>query len=350
MQTGGRLVEDEKVAAFAVRFFRARIGEMPDEFQPLRFAAGKRVERLSEPQIAEPNFFEHIERLRKIFLLADLREELNRFGHGQLEHVVNRFAVQLHLQHVRLKTAAFAFRAAHIEIAQELHLDLFETGAGAALATAAAGVERERARGQSLRHRFRLRGEKFADAIVKTEIKNRRGTRRARERRLIDHHDVANAMRARDRFARAGFLIGRFAFGAQKIPIKHVVNERRFTGTGNAGHARENAERKIDIDVLQVVFARAGDLDRRCRSSPLFRNRNRFAAAEVIGGQGLVDRRPGDLNRSRESSESLRDFDLASRAERPIHLKIFERAAEDQFAAALAAARVRCRSNCRPRE
>ena len=82
-----------------------------------------------------------------------------------------------------------------------------------------------------------------------------------------------------------GFLIGRLSFGDEQIPIKHVVNQRRFAGAGNAGHAGENAERKIDIDILEVVFARAGDLDRRCRSSALFWNRNRFASAQVIGGE-----------------------------------------------------------------
>jgi len=42
---------------------------------------------------------------------------------------VNRAAFQFHFQDVRLKTAAFAFRATHVEIAQELHLDLLEAGA-----------------------------------------------------------------------------------------------------------------------------------------------------------------------------------------------------------------------------
>ncbi len=80
-------------------------------------------------------------------------------------------------------------------------------------------------------------------------------------------------MRAGDRFARARFLIGRLAFGDEQISVKHVVNQRRFAGTGNAGHAGENAERKIDIDVLQIVLARAGDLDRRRSISVAFSGR-----------------------------------------------------------------------------
>src|SRR5450755_1416837 len=119
---------------------------MPDEFQSLRFAAGKRVQWLTEAQIAQPNFSQNIEPITDRFGLADLREKLNRFTHRQLEQVVNGFAMQLHSQNVRLKPAAFAFRAAHIEIAQKLHLDLFETGAAATFAASTAGIKRKGAR------------------------------------------------------------------------------------------------------------------------------------------------------------------------------------------------------------
>ena len=128
---------------------------------------------MAEAQVTESHFFEHIKRLGKIFSFADLREKLDRFGHGQFQYVVDRFAMHPHFQHVRLKAAAFAFGAAHIEVAQKLHLDFFKTGAATTFATSAAGIKRERARGQALQHRFGLRGKKFADAIVKTEIKDR---------------------------------------------------------------------------------------------------------------------------------------------------------------------------------
>src|SRR5437764_1840637 len=143
MQTSRRLVEDEKVAARRAVLFRTNIfiGEVSDELKPLRFTAGKRIERLAEPQITEPDFIEDIERIAEFFRFADQREKLNGFMNSQLEHVGNRLLGQLHPQNVRLKTAAFAFGAANVKIAQELHLDLFEPGAAAAFATAAAGVE-----------------------------------------------------------------------------------------------------------------------------------------------------------------------------------------------------------------
>ena len=84
---------------------------------------------LSQFQITEPDFFEHIERLGERFEFADLGEELYRFGYGKIEHIVNRFAEQLNFEHVGLEASAFALGASHVEIAQELHLDFLETGA-----------------------------------------------------------------------------------------------------------------------------------------------------------------------------------------------------------------------------
>ena len=62
-------------------------------------------------------------------------------------------------------------------------------------------------------------------------------------------------MRAGHGLARARLLFACLAFGPQKIPIKHIVNEGRFSGTGNAGDAGENPERNFDIDVLEIVLA-----------------------------------------------------------------------------------------------
>ena len=163
---------------------------------------------------------------------------------------------------MRLKAAAFAFGAPHIEIAQELHLDPFKTRSAAAFAAAAPGIERKRAGGQPLRHRFRLRGEELANAVVESEIKNRRRARCTREPRLIDHHHVADAVRAGDRLARPGFLLTRLSFRLKQVPIKNFVNERRLARSGNAGDAVENAQRNFDIEVLEIVLPGAGDSDR----------------------------------------------------------------------------------------
>ena len=62
---------------------------MPDQFQPLRFAAGQNIERLTQPQISEPHLIQHLEFVSQLLRFTDLGEELDRFADGHLQNVVN---------------------------------------------------------------------------------------------------------------------------------------------------------------------------------------------------------------------------------------------------------------------
>jgi hypothetical protein len=108
--------------------------------------------------------------------------------------------------------------------------------------------------------------------------------------RLIDHYHVVDPMRAGYRFARAGLLIRRLALRSQKISIKNIVDQRRFAGTGNAGDTGEDAKRKIDIDIFQVVVGGASNLDERRRFPARFGYGNPLSAAQIIARERLVDR------------------------------------------------------------
>ena len=342
MQSSRRLVENEKTSGRSIRV-RRFVRQMPDQLQPLRFAAGQGVERLPEPQITEAHFIEHIEFVAEFLGFANLREKLDCFTYRHLEDAVDRFSVELDAQDVRLKTAAFALGAPHVEIAQELHLDLFEAGAATALATAAAGVEGERARRQPLRHRFREPGEKLTHPIVKSEVKNRGRAWRARELCLIDHDHLTDAVRARDRFARAGRLLILLAFRLEQVPIKDVVNQRGLSRAGHARDAIKNAERNFHVHVLEIVLARTGDADGSLRFAARLWNRNRFASAEIIARQRL-----GSARDSRAGNGALaianfvcgrmfrRGAETGTRgACAPQHF--FQFTTENQFAAVLAA-------------
>src|SRR5205085_5225580 len=115
-----------------------------------------------------------------------------------------------------------------IEIAQELHLDFLETGSATALTSPASGIERERARGKALRHRFRLRSEQLSYSIIETEVQNWGRAGGSRQWRLIDHHHFTNAMRAGDRFTETWLVLARLTFGAQKIPVEHIMDQGRL--------------------------------------------------------------------------------------------------------------------------
>src|SRR5206468_2293821 len=97
-----------------------------------------------------------------------------------------------------------------------------------ALTSPASGVERERARSKALRHRFRLRSKQLSYSIIQTQVQNRRRAGGSRQWRLIDHHHLTNAMCAGDRFTEPGLVLGRLALRAQKIPVEHIMNQRRL--------------------------------------------------------------------------------------------------------------------------
>src|SRR6476620_11644155 len=109
---------------------------MPDELETLRFAAGKRVEWLPEAHITKSHFFQNPKRPRERLAFPERVKKFDRFAHRKFQEFVSGATFQFHFEHVRLETSPFAFRAAHVEIAQELHLDFLETGPATTLAAA----------------------------------------------------------------------------------------------------------------------------------------------------------------------------------------------------------------------
>ena len=189
---------------------------------------------------------------------------------------------------VRAVARAVALRAADENIAQELHFDLLETIAATAFAAARPGVERERSRRQSLRAGFVRCRENFADRVEDAEVNGGRRARRARERRLIDHHHVGDLFRAGDRATRADGIFIHEPMSAGDVLIQHLMHERALARAGDAAHAREDAERNIHVDVAQIVFARAFDAQPSARRASAHGHGDRLAAGEVIGGEGAA--------------------------------------------------------------
>jgi hypothetical protein len=78
---------------------------------------------------------------------------------------------------------------------------------------------------------------------------------------LIDHHHFIDAMPAGDGFARANFLAVLLTLSHEQIPVEHIVNQGGLAGTRDAGNAGEDSEWQRNVNVLQIVFARSGNLD-----------------------------------------------------------------------------------------
>ena len=94
-------------------------------------------------------------------------------------------------------------------------------------------------------------------------------------------------------------LVGGAIERARERAIEDLVDERRLARSADAGHGDERAERKRDVDVLEVVRARAADDDlaargRRGASAGTSISRS---AGEVLPGQRLARRREQLLRR-----------------------------------------------------
>ena len=100
-------------------------------------------------------------------------------------------ATDFDFQNMLAIAAAIAFGAADEDVAEELHLDLLETGTAAFLALTDAGVEAEGASVQAaLLCNFGL-CEDFADVVEGTDVNGRIGSWGFAERGLVHEDDLS---------------------------------------------------------------------------------------------------------------------------------------------------------------
>ena len=194
METRGRLVEDIDGAP------RGALRKLGRELDALGFAAGERRRRLAEADIAEADLAERAE-LR--FELWKVAEEFKRLLHGHFQHVRDALALVVDLERFAVVALALADLAGHVNIGQEVHLDLELTVARAGLAAAAAHIEAEAARAVAARLRVRRGGEEVADVVEEIRIGRGVGARRAPDGALVDADDLVEELFALDGAASA---------------------------------------------------------------------------------------------------------------------------------------------------
>src|SRR2546427_348177 len=117
-------------------------------------------------------------------------ETLERGGHGPVEHVVDRAAVELYLEHLGLEALPLAHVARDEHVGEEHHLDQHVSRALARLAAPACHVEGERARAVTPLARQRRRGEQAAQLVERLHVRDGIGARGTPDRRLIHQDDV----------------------------------------------------------------------------------------------------------------------------------------------------------------
>ena len=115
-----------------------------------------------------------------------------------LQHFVDVAALVLDLQRLAVVALAVADVARHVDVGQEVHLDLDHAVALAGLAAAALDVEGEASRAVAALARLRHAGEQLADRREQPGVGGRVGARRAADRALVDVDHLVEELEALD--------------------------------------------------------------------------------------------------------------------------------------------------------
>ena len=204
-------------------------GELRDELQTLRLAAGKRGGGLSEREVAETDLFKQ---LKRPLDRRRRRKELNRLADLHLKDVAGALSLPEHFKRLRVEAFAAAAFAEHLYFRQEVHLNRPQSLAETGFAAAALGIEGEAARGVAAFFReARLRHD-LPDPIPDADIRRGAGAGCLSDRCLINFQYPADSFPACDFTAsgpdRSGVLCPQRVL---EIPKKQVAAEAGFSGT-----------------------------------------------------------------------------------------------------------------------
>ena len=231
---GGRLVEDvDRPAGGALL-------QLGGQLDALRLAAGQRRRRLPEPHVAQADVDQ---RAQVPADRADRLEELGRLLDRHVQHLGDGLALVVHLEGLPVVPGALADLARHVDVRQEVHLDLDRAVAGAGLAAAALDVEREPA--GLVPADLGLGGgrEQLADVVEHAGVGGRVGPRGAADRRLVDPDQLVELVQPGDPGVPAGHL-PRAVEPVGQHGGQDVVDQRRLAGPGHAGDRDQAAERE----------------------------------------------------------------------------------------------------------
>ena len=236
----------------------ARLRQLLGELDALRLAARQRGGLLADVDVAEADA---VQRLEHVAHARHRLEEVERLLDRHVEHVGDRLALERHLQRLAVVALALADVAGDVDVGQEVHLDLDHAVALAGLAAPALDVEREAAGLVAAGLRLRQAGEPFADRRERAGIGRGVRARRAADRRLVDVDHLVEVLQALDGVVRGRGLRRAVELARHRL-VERVDQQRRLAAARHAGDAGEQAERDLGGDVLQVVAARADELER----------------------------------------------------------------------------------------
>ena len=198
VEAGGRLVQyvDRASGAAARKFGR--------EFNALCLAARELGARLPEADVGEAHIHQglHLPRDARHVL-----EEAAGLFYRHVEHVVDGLSLVAHFEGLAVIALAAADLAGHIDVRQEVHLDLHDAVARTGLAAPALDVKAEASLLIAARLRIRRRRKEVSNQIEDARIGCGIGTRRSADRGLVDCDDLVELAVPLDALKRARVFV-----------------------------------------------------------------------------------------------------------------------------------------------
>src|SRR6266851_1937325 len=189
-------------------------------------------------------------------------------------------------QRFRIIAAAAAHFAHHVNVGKKIHFDAAQAVALAGFAAPAFHVEAEAAGTVAAFARFRKHGEEIADRREDAGVSGGIRPRGAANRGLIDFDNFVDLLGA-DNFAVRGGSFRRAVKLLRQRAIENVVDESGLAGTRNACDDGEQSKRQRNVHILQIIRARAKNLDGfAVGAAALFGDGDFCRAAQVLTGEG----------------------------------------------------------------
>ena len=240
VQSRGRLVQNINGLA------RTAFAQLRGQFDPLRLTAGQRRRGLAQLHIGQSHIIKCLD------LPADGRQILkkgHRLLHGHVQHIINILTFIFYFQRLSVITPAAADLTGHIDIRQEMHLDLDDAVAAAGFASAALHIETEPALAVASGLGILGGGEQISDLVEHSRIGGRIRTGCPADGRLIDVDHLVQLVDAFNSRMSAGHAPRPVQVPCQML-VKDLVDQRTLAGARDTRYAGHDSQRDFNVDLL----------------------------------------------------------------------------------------------------
>ena len=207
-------------------------------------------------------------------------EEVGCLLDRHVQHLGDGLALEVHLERLTVVSRTMADLTGHIDVWQEVHLDLDRAVPGAVVTATALDVEREASGLVPADLRLGCLGEELAHMVEDAGVRRGVASRGPTDRPLVDVHYLVEVLQALDSLVPTGHLPCPIEL-VGKNHIEDVVDQCRLAGARNPRDRDEVVQREADIHVIEVVLARPDHGDH----------------TAILG---TPDRRDGDLATTRQ--------------------------------------------------